>query len=297
VATTLETPPPSAVPGLRVLSILEDVHSAGAPPAWSRDGEVLAFSAMPADGSHGPDVFVWEPGDSQARAITTDHSSYFASWSGRRVVVSRVNETEGKSDRLEVLTMVVDPETLEERRVDGPLMWLPVVDPQRAHAVTWNGKLDLSGSRPVAREGALYLIDWTAIDPFRAESRGGGAVELIALDPTRDPAAEPVLDWHARWSADGRALGLWEADAPGASWGMLVLVAFDPGSRALTLHKPLIGPQLSKRGFTVGADRIAWVGPSDDGTEGELRIRTWGTGGVGDLRIESLNVEDLVPSF
>ena len=42
----------SAEPGTTVLSILEDVHSAGAPPAWSRDGEVLAFSAMPTDGSH-----------------------------------------------------------------------------------------------------------------------------------------------------------------------------------------------------------------------------------------------------
>ncbi|MEX2546589.1 MAG: hypothetical protein WD830_02220 [Chloroflexota bacterium] len=296
VATALVTPPPSAVPGLRVLSILEDVHSAGAPPAWSRDGEVLAFSAMPADGSHGPDVFVWEPGDTQARAITTDHSSFFASWSGRRIVVSRVNDTSGKSDTLEVLTVVVDPVTLEERRVDGPMMWLPVVDPEQAHAVTWNGRLDLSGSLPVAREGALYLVDWSAVDPFGAEA-GSGDVELVALDPTRDPVAEPVLDWHARWSADGRVLGLWEADTPGESWGRLVLVAFDPNSGELTLDEPLIGPEFSKRGFTVGANRVAWVGPPNDGTEGELHIRTWGTDGVGDLRIESLNVEDLVPTF
>ncbi len=296
VATAIVTPPPSAVPGLRVLSILEDVHSAGAPPAWSRDGEVLAFSAMPADGGHGPDVFVWEPGDTHARAITTDHSSFFASWSGRRIVVSRVNDTSGKSDTLEVLTVVVDPVTLEERRVEGPLMWLPVVDPEQAHAVTWNGRLDLSGSLPVAREGALYLVDWSAVDPFGAEA-GSGDVELVALDPTRDPIAEPVLDWHARWSADGRVLGLWEADTPGTSWGRLVLVAFDPSSGELTLDEPLIGPEFSKRGFTVGANRVAWVGLPDDGTEGELHIRTWGTDGVGDLRIESLNVEDLVPTF
>ena len=78
------SPPATAVPGLTVVSILDDVHSAGAPPAWSRNGEVLAFSAMPADGSHGPDVYTWRQGDDVAQPLTEDHASYFASWSGRQ---------------------------------------------------------------------------------------------------------------------------------------------------------------------------------------------------------------------
>ena len=63
-------------PGLAVLSILDNVQSAGAPPDWSPNGETLAFSAMPDDESRGPDVYVWSPGDAKARAITTDHKSY-----------------------------------------------------------------------------------------------------------------------------------------------------------------------------------------------------------------------------
>jgi len=55
-----DVPPSSvsatAVPGLAVVSILDNVQSAGAAPDWSANGSMLAFSAMPDDGSRGPDV-------------------------------------------------------------------------------------------------------------------------------------------------------------------------------------------------------------------------------------------------
>lgn len=296
-----ESPPASAVPGLTVLSILEDVYSAGAPPAWSLDGEILAFSAMPADGSHGPDVYIWQPGDGQARPITTDHASFFASWSGRRIVASRVNQTPGKSDSADVLTIVIDPLSLEERRVRGPKVWLPVVDPQRAHAVAWQGRLDLSGALPTVVEGALYIFDWAALDPFGDVTEDSDQTDntLVALDPARDPVARPVIDWNVRWSTDGRVLGVWEAaaDAPGASWGGLRLLVFDPEQGRLSSDEPLVRLTLAKRGFSLGVDRVAYVAPTEDGTAGELRVRTWGTDGVGDLLIETLDLEELVPSF
>ncbi len=297
-ATPSETPPASVVPGLTVLSILEDVHSAGAPPAWSLDGEILAFSAMPADGSHGPDVYIWQPGDDQAQAITSDHASYFASWSGRRIVASRVNQTPGKSDSADVLTIVIDPATLEERRVRGPKMWLPVVDPERAHAVVWHGQLDLTGALPTVVVGALYTVNWAALDPFGPEdATDSPGTDLVAIDPARDPAVEPVIDWHARWSADGLVLGVWEAETPGSSWGALRLLMFDPESGQLNFDEPLMDLMLAKRGFTLGVDRVAWVGLSQDGSEGELRVRTWGIDGMGDLRIETLDLQELMPSF
>jgi hypothetical protein len=294
-----ESPPASVVPDLVVLSILQDVHSAGAPPAWSQDGQVLAFSAMPSDGSHGPDVYVWRPGDGQARAITTDHASYFASWSGGRIVASRVNQTLGKSDSADVLTVVIDPTSLEERRVHGPKMWLPVVDPDRAHAVGWHGRLDLTDDLPTVVEGALYIVDWAAMDPFGTadDTDSSSRDALVAIDAARDPAANPVIDWNVRWSADGLVLGVWEGDAPGASWGELRLLAFDRESGQISSDEPLFKLTLAKRGFTLGVDRVAWVSPSDDGTEGELRVRTWGVDGVGDLRIETLDLQELVPSF
>src|SRR4051794_37432075 len=124
-----DVPPSSvsatAVPGLAVVSILDNVQSAGAAPDWSANGSMLAFSAMPDDGSRGPDVYIWSPGDLKAQAITNDHSSYFASWSGNRIVISRLTADQ------RLRTFVFDPKALDERAVGGAQLWLPAVNTQR----------------------------------------------------------------------------------------------------------------------------------------------------------------------
>ena len=185
---TASAPPPSAVPGLTVLAILEDVHSAGAPPEWSPDGQTLAFSAMPADGSHGPDVYVWTPNDEHARAVTTDHSSYFASWSGERIVASRVTTADDGS--VAAHTFVIDPLTFEERRVDGPRMWLPVVNPAGTHAVAWRGEFGVADGLAVPLSGTLYMVNWAEIDPF-APGAGAQPTSSPTDAPTPDPTEEP----------------------------------------------------------------------------------------------------------
>jgi putative zinc finger protein/WD40 repeat protein len=383
LSPSVTTPPASAVAGLTVLAIIENVQSAGAPPAWSANGEVLAFSAMPSDGSQGPDVYVWQPGDERARAITTDHASFFASWSGRRVVASRIKGLDEALIRgpVNVATVVIDPATLEERRVYGPQMWLPVVDPDRSRAVVWYGTLEHDGLLPLPRHGALYLVDWSSIDPFGPAGdalvappppepeatptpvepaptdggnggggggktdpsasatpdssggpdedkiqktdrtptpeptatsvpddgaepdgpvRDGGPVPdiLSAVDPDRDPMSDPVLDWQARWSGDGRVLGLWFADALGESWGQLELLAIDPGAHQVGRESLLLGPVFAKRGFTLGLNRVAFVAAPNDGTsDGELRVRTWDGDGVGGTWEQSLEMEGVVPAF
>lgn len=97
IATPISSPPgptiepePSAtsLPGL--VAIATDVVVTGAAPAFSADGAWLAFSARPADGGWGSDVFVWRPGDASARQITSDHQSVFSSWADTLVVISRV---------------------------------------------------------------------------------------------------------------------------------------------------------------------------------------------------------------
>jgi hypothetical protein len=183
---TASAPAPSAVPGLTVLAILEDVHSAGAPPDWSLAGQTLAFSAMPADGSHGPDVYVWTPSDEHARAVTTDHSSYFASWSGERIVASRVTTADDGS--VAAHTVVIDPLTLEERRVEGPRMWLPAVNPAGTHAVAWRGDFGVTDGLAVPLNGTLFMVDWASIDPF---APGAGAP---TAEPTDEPTAEPTAE-------------------------------------------------------------------------------------------------------
>jgi hypothetical protein len=106
-----------------------------------------------------------------------------------------------------------------------------------------------------------------------------------------------VIDWHARWSSDGLVLGVWQADSPRASWGDLLVQSFDRDSGLLQTDDPIVNNKLAKRGFSLGDSRVAWVGRTADGSDTELRIRTWGDGGVGDLRIDSLELEELVPAF
>jgi hypothetical protein len=179
VAVATSGDPPVATPTSSppvVVAILENVEVAGAPPAWSAGGEMLAFSALPADGSHGPDVYVWSPGDLVARPMTSDHRSYFASWSAGNIVVSRVGGNDG-SDGAPLNTVVMDPATGQERPVAGPPLWLPVVNPLGTRAIAWQGELDFASGRPVPISGGLFVIDWAAIDPFA---------------PAIEPVASPV---------------------------------------------------------------------------------------------------------
>ncbi len=188
--------PPSESPRQEVVAILEDVDTTGAPPAWSpNSSETLAFSAMPADGSHGPDVYVWTAGDAHARAVTDDHSSFFASWSGRRVVVSRL--VESRKGTANVETVVIDPDTLEERTADIGPVWLPTVNPGRSHALVWYGDLAIAGGLPDPKSGALYMVDWTQVDPFAdgaAEPTPEPTDEPPTEEPTPDPTDDPTPD-------------------------------------------------------------------------------------------------------
>jgi len=60
--------------------IIEDVAFVGGPPAYSADGQWVAFSARPSNGALGPDIDVWHVDDAKARPLTTDHSSVFSAW-------------------------------------------------------------------------------------------------------------------------------------------------------------------------------------------------------------------------
>ena len=68
------TPAPSAAPAV---AIVEGVVIVGTSPAYSADGQWVAFSARPADGSQGPDIYAWRVGEPQAgpSPATTARSS------------------------------------------------------------------------------------------------------------------------------------------------------------------------------------------------------------------------------
>jgi hypothetical protein len=141
-------------------------------------------------------------------------------------------------------------------------------------------------------------------DPPASESAGPALVEelvppawLTAVEPERDPQGSPVVDWQVRWSSDGKVLGYWVTDTPGASWGRLVVLTLDPQTGIVDHDLPLLEPTLARRGFTLGLSRVAWVAPGESGTEGELRVRTWGLDGVGLLRLRRFELTEVMPAF
>jgi hypothetical protein len=167
----------------------------GSAPAWSADGEVLAFSAMPSDRSVGPDIYVWAVGDSRARPITDDHRSYFASWSGGQIVVSRTDRRQNMLASPRITTLAINLATHEQRTVHGPELWLPQVDPSGTHAVGWHGQLGWQGGEAVPMHGELYLVNWASLNPFGAAAPVATAtIDAIEMNPgyAGVPTASPT---------------------------------------------------------------------------------------------------------
>jgi hypothetical protein len=202
-------------------AILADVRTAGAPPAWSADGDTLAFSAMPADRSHGPDVYTWRVGDERATRITDDHRSYFASWSADTIVVSRIANGSDGDPAARTRVVVVDPKTGEERGVTADRIWLPAVDPTGRFAVVWRGELDTDGVTVTPRTGALHLVEWSLIDPFarRADGpragQGPGIPTAASTDET--PMGPEATDERAGDASGSGAGGSGAGKAPGGA--------------------------------------------------------------------------------
>ena len=91
VPSVATMPPGTPVPAAATaLAILEDVFLVGAAPAYSPDGQWLAFSARPAGGDRGPDLYAWRVGEERARRLTSDGASVFSGWLGQRILVSSV---------------------------------------------------------------------------------------------------------------------------------------------------------------------------------------------------------------
>lgn len=405
IAPSTGVPTPlSTAAAMTMVAILEDVRGAGAAPAWSADGTMLAFSAMPSDGSHGPDIYVWQPGDASARPVTRDHASYFASWSGGHIVASRAVRQDDAQGSIAISNVVIDPLTGEETPVRGLSMWLPQVSHDRSRAVGWRGQLEVDSERAVVSpaRGELFVFDWSVVDPFgdgaptappsdtpappaspspepsrspaepprpsgAAETprlvtlppdglsggrptvvRGSGSGEQPrageqppageqprasdgpaasaspnasqkpptpssspTLAPTEPPSVDlglaplvpvqggpdpSVVDWEARWAPDGSALGYWVADAPGATWGRLTVLAVD-ASGQVSFDEPLLAPTLARRSFAMGLSRVAWVAPTEATPEGELRISAWGPDGSGVLRLGDPELRGLLAAF
>lgn len=197
-------------------------------PAYSPDGEWLAFSARPSDGSSGPDLYLWQAGTDAAVAVTSDHRTYFSSWHGSVVLASRVElpepvpgsppdggepsaepsaqssaepgaepGTEPSAEPAVVegrpVSFLVDPETGSTTDLSTPDVWLPVVDPTGRLTVYWSGTVVAShdGTAWLPATGQLVLDRWAGVgDP----DQNADPTEPAPSDgsPTVGPTGEPL---------------------------------------------------------------------------------------------------------
>lgn len=240
-----ETPAPTVAvtPGSDgLVEIASDVVAVGSVAAYSPDGSRFAFTARPADGSRGPDVYVWRTGDRVARAVTDDHASMLAGWLGRRLLISRVVDGTPK-------TFVVDPATDVVRAAHKDAMWLPIMGPGRRTAAWWDGTVRRTdgGRAWVPETGSLVLASWPE-----------GDVHQVLADG-------PLTDWEIRWDDDGTVIAVWVTDAGAKKPGRLSLYAVDPQTGLADVADPMLRDEPAFRGFALDNGKLVWSSPKAGG--------------------------------
>ncbi|HTS14760.1 MAG TPA: zf-HC2 domain-containing protein [Candidatus Sulfotelmatobacter sp.] len=269
--------------------LLSDVIAAGAPAAWSPDGTILAFSARPADGSTGPDVYIWQVGASAVKALTKDHHSYFASWDGQRIVISRLpaaaahqattHPTGGAGHTpaptakataatatapLAPATLLLDPATGAAQPVALADAWLPAVDPTGHLVVYWSGTLTMDGAAVDLSGGALYLADWAA---------------LTGLPPVATPAASPTATGEASPSTSDVPPSAGASASPSGSAGDAGPTPPLTGATATPRRPAPSGPaaSASPTPTVAGASPGASAGPATADTAGPFAVSQTGS--------------------
>lgn len=272
--TAVATPEPTVALSLAIVS---DVTVVGQSAAYSPDGSWFAFSARPADDSAGPDVYLWRVGSSEAKPMTDDHASVFASWVGNRLVASRT------MDDGSTASFFIDPVSAIETPIEGRA-WRPIVDPTGRWAVTWVGTVKPGSTERTAIPDVGSLV-------LRAFDR------TLGFDPdtsTSEPVAKGQFgEFDVRWDETGRWLAVWLADPTDPTIGRLNLLRLDPDTGQL--DRPRGAPQdvTSLAGFSISNGRLVWATPPGQGGEGSrVQIVAWSGGSVG--AVESGPVEDVI---
>jgi hypothetical protein len=251
----------------------------GAAAAYSPDGAWVAFSARPADGSGGPDVYAWRVGARRATALTDDGVSQFAGWNGDRLVISRV-VVEGKpatadSPAAQVVpeSRLVDPATGNTRTLGGQA-WRPVVDPTHEHVAFWRGTFAWSpGDRAwMPHRGRLVIGNWAAL----RDGSGDTATDVPWSGTIADSA-----DWSVRWNSSGERLAVWIADGQDQRSGRLSLFRVDPDG---TLSPVVVKEAAALSSFSLDSERLAWATPpGKDGEGSRLSVYAWTANGDGQV--------------
>lgn len=280
-----ETPGPSATPAPTppgAIEIATGVTVVG-DVAYSEDGRWLAFSAEPADGSTGPDLYLWTVGQPVATAVTSDHQTYFSSWHDGSVLASRV----------EIPGAPATPEATAEPDATGK--------PGKGN----QGGGNEGGGKPrVTAPPATVAPDATLGPGASVEGRPVSflldpeSLERTDLSdpdvwlPVLDPAGRFVVYWSGTLiSDDGRTWALGTGELVLDRWSS----GFEPGASGEAGSKgpvalgpspaPILGPSGSQVILVSGAkatfearfdptgERLAiWVGETLDEEVGRLHL-------------------------
>jgi hypothetical protein len=305
------SPEPSVAVPDGTIEIASGVRVVGE-AAYSADGQWLAFSARPSDGSTGPDLYLWNVDEPTAVAITTDHRTYFSNWLGGMVVASRVDvpappvatdEADGTpttdvGDAPVVghpTSFLLDPATLDRTDIDHPDVWLPVVDPTGRFVAYWSGTLTptADGADWQLGDGQLVLDGWSAGPDAEASAEPDESVDPEATRaPGLGPIGNPVtiVDgetavFKAKFDPSGTRLAVWVGEQLDADVGRLHLIALDAVTGAVEPGpEPLPGEPALRR-FSMDKGRLAWVSPSgQDGQESAVQVLGWSNSQFGEIR-------------
>jgi hypothetical protein len=285
--TSSVEPSPTVVPTpestlAAYVAIAQGVTVVGESAAFSPDGRWFAFTARPADGTGGPDIWVWRVGDQNATQLTTDGAHVFGSWAGSKVVGSTAG-SDGADGDAAPTSVLIDPASGATEAIDEAV-WRPVVDRDQSRAVAWTGTVrrtdDGSGWAP--SDGRLQLGPWDATGD-----------DAGAPTDTQVLADGPLADFDVRWDETGEWFGVWVADTDDAEVGRLSLFHVDPTTGELSQPDGAPSGAAALAGFSIGEGRLAWATPPGQGGEGSrIQIVAWREGSVG--TVESVPGEDLV---
>jgi Putative zinc-finger len=268
---TAPAPTPDSTPTVAVsptpggpLKIASGVIVVGSIESYAPDGSMFAFTARSADGSTGPDVFVWTVGDAAARAVTADHASVFSGWMDGRLLVSRVA---GGTP----LTVLVNPATGAETAVGGGQTWRPAVGPGQRTAVWWDGTVKLAddGVTPVPGAGRLVLAAWPA-------GSDAGTPQVLH--------AGSLVDWDVRWDEGGTVLAVWTTKKDAGAAGSLSLYAIDAATGRADLDHPLLDAEPAFAGFSLEAGRLVWSAPAEGG-DATVQVFAWSGDSTGHVQL------------
>ena len=274
-------------PPAGTVEIARDVEVVDTTAAYAPDGSAFAFTARPADGSHGPDIYLWKVGDAEATPITSDHRSVFGSWAGDTIVGSTVVTTaDGQDNEPAAFTLSPDGGANVPLPQTG-LAWRPAVDPNQGSAVYWAGTLEPTdddlGWRTVA--GRLVLGRWSV----GGDTSAGPAATPLATDQAIERsettiAEGPIADWDARWDETGTRLAVWIADADDPTVGTLSLYVVDPFDGRIDLANPPLSNEPAGAGFSIADGRLAWAEPGKRNEKmSRVLILAWTDEGFGQV--------------